>query len=178
MRAPALQGDAPMIRTFYSIAAAALIFATLAVPANAEDVTAGALKISEPWARATPKGASVGGGYMKIINTGSTPDRLVGGATDIASRLEVHEMSMDKGVMKMRMLPSGIEIKPGQTIEFKPGGYHVMFMGLKQQLVQGQHFKATLQFEKAGKVDVDFDISGIGASAPGMSGGMQMQMKH
>ena len=82
------------------------------MPAQAEDITAGSLKISAPWARATPKGASVGGGYMKIINTGDAPDRLVGGASDVSDRFEIHEMSMDNGVMKMRMLAKGLEIKP------------------------------------------------------------------
>ena len=154
-----------MTRT--SMIVAAIFAAVLAMPAQAEDVTAGGLKISAPWARATPKGASVGGGYMKITNTGTAPDRLVGGSTDISSRFEIHEMSMDNGVMKMRPVANGIEIKPGQTVEFKPGGYHVMFVGLKGALDQGQHVKATLEFEKAGKVDVDFTVEGIGAQTGG-----------
>lgn len=149
-----------MIRTIFLAAAFAIV---LAVPAQAEDVTAGAIKISAPWARATPRGASIGGGYFKVTNTGTAPDRLVGGATDVAQRFEIHEMSMDNGVMKMRELAQGIEIKPGETVEFKPGGYHAMFVGLRKQLMQGQHFKATLKFEKAGPVTVDFTIEGIGA---------------
>jgi hypothetical protein len=161
-----------MIRTAFIIAAALATFATL--PAQAEDVTVGSLKISAPWARATPKGANVGGGYMKITNTGTASDRLIGGVTDVANRFEIHEMSMDNGVMKMRPVTGGLEIKPGQTVELKPGGYHVMLMGLKEQLVQGQHFKATLEFAKAGKVDVDFAIEGVGAQSgstmPGMGG--------
>jgi copper(I)-binding protein len=149
---------------------------SLALPAQAQDVTAGPLKISAPWARATPKGATIGGGYMKIANTGAATDRLLGGSADIAGRFEIHEMSMDNGVMKMRPMAKGLEVQPGQTVEFKPSGYHVMFVGLKKQLMQGEHFKATLQFEKAGKVDVDFTVEGIGAkSAPAMPG---MDMKH
>jgi hypothetical protein len=157
-----------MIRMAFIIAATLATFAVLT--AQAEDVTAGSLKISAPWARATPKGASVGGGYMKITNSGTAPDRLIGGTTDVASSFEVHEMSMDNGVMKMRPVTGGLEIKPGQTVELKPGGYHVMLMGLKEQLVQGQHFKATLEFAKAGKVDVDFAIEGVGAQTGGMPG--------
>ncbi len=156
--------------TRISLIAAVLVAAVSAMPALADDVTVGALKISAPWARATPKGAAVGGGYMTITNTGSAPDRLVGGAADIAARFEMHEMSMDNGVMKMRELAQGLEIKPGEKVEFKPGGYHVMFMGLKQQLIQGQRLKATLQFEKAGKVDVDFAIEGLGAQGLGAQG--------
>jgi periplasmic copper chaperone A len=150
------------------VAAAAFVLAALlAVPASAEDVVLGALKISAPWARATPKGAAVGGGYMTITNTGTVPDRLISGTSVISSRFELHEMSMDKGVMKMRELSQGLDIKPGEKVEFKPGGYHVMFMGLKNQLVQGESFKATLQFEKAGKVDVNFAIEGLGAQNTG-----------
>ena len=150
-----------MIRKAFTVAA--FLAAWAAVPAQAEDVTVGSLKISAAWARATPKGASIGGGYMKITNSGAAPDRLVGGSTDAANRFEVHEMSMDNGVMKMRPVSTGLEIKPGQTVELKPGGYHVMFVGLKQQLKQGDHFNAQLMFEKAGKVDVDFAVVGIGA---------------
>jgi copper(I)-binding protein len=158
-----------MNRIFFAVAA--LLAVSFVKPAYAEDVTAGPLKIAAPWARATPKSASIGGGYMTITNTGNAPDRLVGGSTNIASRFEVHEMSMTNGVMKMRLLAKGLEIKPGQTIELKPGGYHVMFVGLKQPLVQGQHIKATLQFEKAGNVEVDFAIAGIGAQTPGAGDG-------
>ena len=78
-------------------------------------------------------------------------------------------MKMDNGVMKMRPVAGGLEIKPGQTVKLDPGGYHVMFMGLKQQLKEGEHFKATLDFAKAGKVDVDFTIEGIGAMSIGDS---------
>lgn len=161
----------------------AAMLGLLALPAQADDVMAGALKISAAWARATPKSASVGGGYLTVTNTGTTPDNLIGGATAIASRFEVHEMKMDNGIMKMRPVGS-IEIKPGQSITLAPGGFHVMLVGLKQQLKEGEHFKATLEFAKAGKVDVDFTVEGLGAmhggGKPGMDaappmGGMQMK---
>ncbi len=154
------------LRTVLALAALLLSVAASA----ADDVKVGALQISSPWARATPKGAQIGGGYLRITNTGTTPDRLTGGSTAVASRLEVHEMSMSGGTMKMRQLSNGLEIKPGETVELKPGGLHIMFVQLKQQLQQGQHFKATLEFEKAGKVDVDFDIAGIGAKGGPASG--------
>ena len=170
-----------MTRTSFILAA--VLAATVAIgatpPAQAEDVTVGTLKISAPWARATPKGASVGGGYMTITNTGTVPDRLIGGTTDIAKGFEVHEMKMEGGVMKMRPVAGGLEIKPGQTVTLDPSGYHVMLMGLKKQLMQGEHFKATLQFAKAGKVDVDFVVEGIGAKTGGGAmpsmGGMKMK---
>jgi copper(I)-binding protein len=150
-----------------TIIAAAIFAAWLAMPARAEDVTIGSIKIAAPWARATPKGASVGGGYMKITNTGNAVDRLVSGTTDIANRFEMHQMKMDNGVMKMRPVAGGIEIMPGQTVELDPAGFHIMLVGLKKQLNQGDHFKATLTFEKAGKGDVDFTVGGIGAKTGG-----------
>lgn len=152
------------------LAAVVVMAGSLALPAQAEDVSAGPLKISAPWARATPKGATIGGGYMKVTNTGTAPDRLLGGASDVAGRVELHEMSMDKGVMKMRPLTDGIEIKAGQTVEFKPSGNHLMLVGLKKPLTQGERVKATLQFEKAGKVDVNFTIEGIGAQSSAPAG--------
>jgi copper(I)-binding protein len=133
----------------------------------ADDVTVGGLKISAPWVRATPKAAPVGGGYLTITNTGSAPDRLIGGSSDAALRFEIHEMTMVNGVMKMRPVGRGLEIKPGETIEFKPGGYHVMFIGLNKPFEQGQHVKAILKFEKAGEVPVDFSVEGMGAQSGG-----------
>ncbi|AXK79354.1 copper chaperone PCu(A)C [Pseudolabrys taiwanensis] len=166
--------------TAFFLAAALAAFTT--ATAAAQDVSVGNIKIVAPWARATPKGASVGGAYFKITNTGTAPDRLVSGSSDVAQRVEIHEMSMDKGVMKMRELPKGLELKPGETVEFKPGGYHVMLVGLKKPLTQGEDVKATFQFEKAGKVDVIFKIGSIGAqSADGGGhdmGGMKMQHSH
>jgi copper(I)-binding protein len=149
--------------------AIALTFAASA--ASAHEYKAGSIEIKHPWSRATPKGASVAGGYMKLINTGATPDRLIGGSTEIAGKFEIHEMSMDNGVMKMRPLANGVEIKPGETVEFKPGGYHLMFVGITQPVVQGKRVKGTLEFEKAGKVDVEYAIEPIGGTPKGEGGG-------
>ena len=150
--------------------------------AFAHDYKVGSIEIKHPWARATPKGAAVGGGYMTITNTGTTPDRLVGFSSPAAGKFEIHEMKMDDGVMKMRPLAGGLEIKPGQTAEFKPGGHHLMFMGLKQPFEKGQRVKGTLTFEKAGKVEVEYAVESIGAPAPMEHGktdsGMPMQHSH
>ncbi len=157
----------------------ALVFATCAVgPARADDVKIGNLKLTAAWARATPKGATVGGGYFTITNTGNAADRLVGGTSDVSNRFEIHEMSMDKGVMKMREVTSGIEIKPGQTVRFEPSGYHIMFVGLKQPLKQGDHVIATLQFEKAGNTSVDFVVESIGARHVGSAPPSGKPMQH
>lgn len=130
----------------------------------------GALVIEAPWARATPGGAKVGGGYLKITNTGTEPDRLTGGTLPAAASVEVHEMSMNDGIMKMRKLDKGLEIKPGQTVELKPGGYHIMFMGLAEGLKQGQPVKGTLQFEKAGSVEVEYRVEPIGSQGAAKKG--------
>jgi copper(I)-binding protein len=128
----------------------------------------GDLTVTSPWTRATPGGAKIAGGYLKITNSGTAPDRFVGAKSAATDRVEIHEMSMNDGVMKMRSLPNGIEIKPGETVELKSGGYHLMFMDLKQPLKQGDTLKATLQFEKAGTLDVDFDVRGLGATDGGL----------
>ena len=136
-----------------------------------KSVMAGPLKIDGAWTRATPNGAKVAGGYLRITNTGAVPDRLVSGTSNISDKFEVHEMSMDGGVMKMRPLNEGLTIAPGATVELKPGGYHIMFTDLKQPVAEGSTIKAVLMFEKAGRAEVEFKASPIGAPAPaGMSG--------
>jgi len=154
---------------------AILLAAALALIVNAASAhgyKAGSLQIEHPWARATPKGAAVAGGYMKITNTGTAPDRLIGGTNANAEKFEIHEMSMDGGVMKMRPLPNGLEIKPGQTVELKPGSYHLMFVGLKAPFEQGKRVKGTLQFEKAGTIEVEYAVESVGGTPKMDHGGM------
>jgi copper(I)-binding protein len=139
--------------------AAAIGLAVIAVSsATAQEYKAGSIKIETPWIRATPAGAQVAGGYMKLQNTGKEADRLISGSTDVAGKFEVHEMSMVNNVMKMRELPKGLEVKPGKSVELKPGSYHIMLMDLKQPLKEGGKVKGTLVFEKAGKVDVEYTV--------------------
>jgi copper(I)-binding protein len=156
----------------------AAAFGLMAPAVLAHDYKAGSLEIKHPWARATPKGASVAGGYMTIVNIGATADRLVGGSSPAAGKFEIHEMKMEQGVMKMRPLARGLEIKPGQTVEFKPGSYHLMFLQLKQPFEQGQRVKGTLTFEKAGTVEVEYAIEAIGAAPAAGHGGHGTQHRH
>jgi hypothetical protein len=135
--------------------------------AFAHEYKVGTLVIDHPWARATPGGAQVGGGFMIIKNTGTEPDRLIGLASDVAMRGEVHEMTMVDNVMKMRQVEGGLEIPAGGTVELKPGSFHVMFMGLKAPLKEGEPFKGTLTFEKAGAIEVEFKVEKVGASGEG-----------
>jgi periplasmic copper chaperone A len=142
-------------------------------PALAQDYKLGAIEIEHPWARATPKGATVGAGYMTISNKGAEADRLVGGSVAFARRFEIHSMITEQGVMKMREVKDGLEIKAGETVQLKPGGYHVMFVDLKEPLAQGDHVKVTLTFAKAGTIDVEYPVEAMGAAT---GGGHDMKM--
>jgi len=144
----------------------ACVLSLAAVAAAAQEFKAGPLEIDQPWSRATPKGAKVAAGYLTIKNTGTDPDRLVSVTSPAAGKSEIHEMSMEKGVMKMRPVPGGVEIKPGETVELKPGSFHIMMTGLKSPIERGKPFKASLTFEKAGPVEVEFAVVAAGASPP------------
>jgi len=146
--------------------AALLAFAAAGEPARAHDYKAGALTISHPWIRATPKGAAVAGGFLTVTNTGATPDRLVGGSVTGASRAEVHATSTEGGVARMAPVEGGIEIKPGETVKLAPGGYHLMVMDLKGSFVDGELVEGTLQFQNAGRVPIEFEVQSLGAQAP------------
>lgn len=165
-----------IVQTLASVLFVALL---CAAPARAQEVKAGDLVITQAWTRATPNGAKIGGGFLTIENKGLTPDRLIGGSTDAASKIEVHEMAMKDGVMTMRPLDSGLTIDPGKTVKLAPGGYHLMMFDLKNQLKQGDTVPVTLKFEKAGEVKVSLTVQGVGAQAPGDAapGGAMMKKR-
>jgi copper(I)-binding protein len=165
-----------MKKTACTLAYAALLSAVLAAPVRAQDVNTGDLVITQPWSRATPGGARIGGAFLTIENKGSSPDRLVGATAEIAGKIEVHEMKTNDGVMAMRPSENGVTIEPGKTVKLAPGGYHLMLFDLKSPLKQGDKVPVTLQFEKAGKVNLSFDVQGVGAPGPGgHSGGGDMK---
>ena len=146
--------------------------------ARAADYDVGSIHISQPWARATPKGAASAAAYMTVTNNGKTLDRVNCVSSDASAECQIHSMTMDNGVMVMRPVEGGLEIKPGETVTLKPGGLHVMLVNLKHPLEQGSTVKATLKFDAAGSVDVDYPIAAIGAAAPGVpAGGGTMQMQ-
>ena len=153
--------------------ALAAVMAFCATQAFSQSFKAGSIEVDQPWMRATPKGADSTAGYFRITNSGTTADRLTAVSSASASSVQIHEMTMTNGVMKMRPVPQGLEIKPGETIELKPGAFHAMFVGLKQPLKQGDHVKGTLTFEKAGTLEVEYTVENIGAQQP-TSAGMQM----
>ncbi|MDX2104195.1 MAG: copper chaperone PCu(A)C [Alphaproteobacteria bacterium] len=146
-----------------------LLFSGLsgALHAHEHEVRVGDLVITQPWSRATPPGARVGGGYLQVRNTGSAPDRLLSGTMAVAGRVEIHEMRMDGQVMRMRALEQGLVIPPGRTVELRPGGYHVMFMELQRPLVSGETVVGTLVFERAGQVQVQYRVGAAGAGPDG-----------
>jgi len=148
-----------------SVALFLLAFASAAASAQPEQ--AATLSISNPWTRATPPKAAAAGGFVTIENSGEAPDRLVGAASPIAGRAEIHEMRMDNGTMIMRPAEGGIEIPAGGTATLAPGGLHIMFMELKESLVEGDTVPVVLNFETAGDVEVSFSVEAIGARGPG-----------
>ena len=151
---------------FRSRLLALLILLLAAAPAAAHDYKLGALQVSQPWARATATTAPTGGGYLTITNTGTTPDRLVSIKSPVANMVQIHEMKMEGNVMRMRELDGPLEIKPGATMTLAPGGFHLMMMGLKAPLKQGEKVPLTLVFEKAGEIDVELDVEAMGANHP------------
>lgn len=145
-----------------------LLLGGLSMPgdASAQDYRLGSLRIDHPWAVATPKGATVGVGYMKITNEGTQSDRLIRVASPASRKAAVHDMTHEGGVMKMRQLDNGLEIKPGETIDLAPNGKHVMFEGLTAPLAEGARVKSTLVFEKAGSIEVEYAVEPLGTKAP------------
>ena len=154
-----------MLRLLRAALAAAILVVTPAFAHNG--VThLGPINISLPFTRATLPNAPVAGGFLTIENTGTEPDRLISAASDIADDTQIHEMAMQGDVMKMRPLAEGLEIPAGETVVLAPGGFHIMFMGLKQALVEGETITVTLTFEKAGTVDVVLPLEAAAADAP------------
>jgi len=134
---------------------------------GAKGVTIGSLVIEDAWARATPEGASVGAGYLSIRNTGSAADTLISVETDVAKRAEIHEMTMTDGVMRMRRLENGLEIPAGGTATLKPGGNHLMLLGLTGPLVEGKTFAVKLGFKSGATGEITLQIKGLGADGGG-----------
>ena len=129
--------------------------------------SANPIEIDAPWTRPVASASGIGAGYMKITNNGTEADVLMGGSSDVAERVEVHETAIDdKGVASMKKLDA-VELKSGQSIELKPAGMHLMLIGLKEPLQEGGTLKAQLIFKRAGKVDVELMVKTSGGDAGG-----------
>lgn len=155
-----------MIRIFRAALAATLLLAATPAFANDGVVQLGSINISAPFARATLPNAPVGGGFLTIENTGTEADRLVSVAASVSGDAQLHEMAMQGDVMKMRQLKEGVDLPAGQTVVLKPGGIHIMFLGIKAPFVEGETIAVTLTFEKSGSVDIELPVEAVAADAP------------
>ncbi len=140
------------MKTRFILAAAAFV---AAAPALAQ------VSVDGAWLRETAPGARTGAGYGLVVNAGSAEDRLLGGSTPVAARLEVHSMTMDGGIMRMRPVTGGLAIPAGGRVALKPGGYHLMLIGLKQPLRRGTMVPVTLDFARAGLLKLSLRVESI-----------------
>ena len=174
--------DRPRRATLIALVALLVLAAgaRVAPPSAAETapVKAGDLAIDTPWLRATPNGARVAGGYVVVTNAGTQADRLVGAAIPGAARGEVHSMSMEGGVMRMAPVEGGLAIAPGGSVTLRPGGNHLMFLGLTEGLTAGTTVAGTLVFERAGTVPVTFRVAPVGATSPAGSSATEAGAPH
>jgi copper(I)-binding protein len=164
---------------------AALLGQLSAAQVRAADYDLGAIHISETWARATPKGATAAAGYLTVTNNGTAPDRLSCASSDASTKCQIHNMTMENGVMKMRPLEGGLEIKPGETVTLKPASVPVMFLGLKQPLGrQERRSDPTIRHGRQSRGGISDrgnwgagTRSGAGGGTMMQGGGGMMQMK-
>jgi copper(I)-binding protein len=147
-----------VFRPFSRAGLALALFLAAGHALSAHEFKAGAITIAHPWSREAPATAQVAGGFLVLKNAGAEPDRLLSATGEIAGRTEIHEMAVDnKGVMTMRPV-DGVEIPAGGEVALKPGSYHIMFFELQRVPRQGESFAGTLTFEKAGTVEVTFEV--------------------
>ena len=148
-----------------------LALAIAAIAAHAHSFKVGDIAIGHPHARATAPGQPTGGAYLRLENHGAQPDRLIAASADVSRSVELHQMAMQGDVMRMRQI-AAVELPPNQSVRLEPGATHLMLVGLKAPLKEGDRFPMTLTFEKAGEVKVDVVVEGV-KPAP-----MAADMKH
>jgi periplasmic copper chaperone A len=159
------------MKPMYKLICASLFALSVGAQAHAQTSGASAIVVEHAWARATPAGAQTGAVYMTLINNGTIPDRLLDVTTPAAGSVQIHKVSEENGVSSMRELPT-MDMAPGAKVIFKPGDMHAMLVGLKQPLKEGQTIPLTLNFEKAGKVNVVASVAKVGAMQGGSMGSM------
>jgi periplasmic copper chaperone A len=162
-----MKGTFVVIR--FCIPAFTLAIMLAAGAASAAEYMAGDLRIIDPWARATAGVARNGVAYVTIENMGAVADRLTAVASPVATRAEVHDQVIENGVAKMRAA-GPVELPPGARTAIEPGGLHIMLMGLKRPLVEGEQVPLTLVFEKTGRVDLPLEVEAAGATHSGPAG--------
>lgn len=132
-------------------------------PAAADDYEIGDLGIDHPWSRATS--ARNGAAYLTLVNEGQEMDRLVGAASPLARKAALHMHLVENNVVKMRPAEA-VEVHPGESIPLRPGGLHIMLIGLKGPLETGGRFPLILTFETAGSVEVEVEVLEPGSMGP------------
>jgi periplasmic copper chaperone A len=166
------------MRSLFSLALLAAVIAV--VPgAFAQTGKTSTISVEQPWARATPAGAQTGAVYMTLANKANTADSLTSASSDVAAKVQIHEMAVVNGIMQMRELANGLAIPAGGSVTLKPGSYHVMLIGLKKALAAGETIPLTLIFAKAGTIAVTVPVKAMSASenSQGTMSGMGMQPK-
>ncbi|MEP3277134.1 MAG: copper chaperone PCu(A)C [Stappiaceae bacterium] len=167
-----------MFKSTTKLILALTVTGVMTLSSYASEFKAGDLTLTDPFSRATPAAAPVAGGFVTISNGGSEPDRLVSGSAPFAGVVEIHQTSMEGDVMKMQKVEDGIVIPAGETVALKPGSYHIMFMKLQEPLKEGETRKATLVFEKAGPVEIEFSVLALGAKGAHADHGDAKKMDH
>ena len=125
----------------------------------------GDMSVRHPWTRATPPGASVAAGYLEIRNGAGEPDRLVGAATALAERVELHVLVREGSVVKMREVKS-LDIPGGERLLLAPRGSHLMLVNIKRPFAAGERIPLTLRFEKSGALEVELEVQPLGSTKP------------
>jgi len=148
------------------VTSALLLAVVFSAQAHSQTPGQNIIVVDHPWARATPAGAKTGAVYVTLINNGTTGDRLLSATTPVADKVQFHSATEDNGISRMREMRT-VEVAPGAKVSFNPGGRHIMVVGLKQPLKEGQSFPLTLTFEKAGKEDVSVPVAKVGAMQHG-----------
>jgi len=151
-----------MSRTFLLVAS--LLAGLLAAPAVAHDYTLAGLKIDHPWTRVTP--GRTGAAYLSVTNTGGEMDRLLAASSPVAEKAELHTHQLEGDVMRMRPVQA-IEVPPGESAVLKPGGLHIMLLGLREPIREGSRIPLILSFEKAGSIEVELAVEAVGATGAG-----------
>jgi copper(I)-binding protein len=132
----------------------------------AAPIAAAPIRLDTPWLRETFAAATTGAGYVVVHNDAKRPDTLLGGTTPIADRVELHSMSMDGGIMRMRALPGGVAVPAGGSVALRSGGQHLMLTGLKRPLKRGETIEIRLRFARAGIVPARFRVEAVDYSPP------------
>lgn len=162
----AIHIEIKMNRILSGALALMLLLASPLAAAAQEVFTLGTIEISDGFSRATLPNAPVGAGYITVTNKGTADDTLVSATSPVAGVTQIHEMKMEGDVMKMTELPDGLVIPAGQSVTLAPGGLHIMFMELKEPLVEGSMVPVTLTFATAGTVEIQLAVGPINADEP------------